>query len=229
MTYILGLRALRKSGKDFVTNNVLVPEYGARAYTFADRMKENVLRDYAHYGITAKHLNDPELKDAPLTNMPVNPKEELPATICKTFRPNFPVIAGRHFWTPRMLVINEATSKRAADSLYWVTSVLEQVKKDSPRLAVFTDVRMPETEADNLRRAGGKIVNIFRPRELRGVSAEVDDPTEKAMSSYPFDMTWTNDRDVDHLKRQVEDAFSIWGWDLRSGSVHYPEISEVHL
>lgn len=212
--YILGLRGRKGSGKDFTAKEVLVPEYSASTYAFADELRRQVIDSY---GLTMEQLTDRHLKDHPLSHYPVNPKDPLAKVICQFFENNkaFPYgngfNQGTMFWTPRLIMIAEGQFKRAIDPLYWVNFVVRKIHKEKPVIAVVTDVRFPETEGLYLKeKVGAKIVNIVRP----GVEL-LNDPSETLMENWPhFDAEWNNSSDYRTLSSQVERSFSSWGWDV---------------
>lgn len=218
MTYVLGIRGRRFSGKDFLAKNVLVPHYGAKLYAFADEIKRQV-KDA--YGLHDEHVYG-KLKEVPLEEFPVNPKDPLAAHICQFFRDRkvFPVIDGKEYWNPRLIMIAEGQYKRAIDPDYWVNFIKQKIRNDRPDFAVVTDVRMPETEGLGLKNLefmsdnvySAKIINLIRPKELRGVE-DLDDPSESAMDNWPhFDAVWSNTADAEHLLNQVRPTFKLWGW-----------------
>lgn len=210
--YVLGIRGRRFSGKDFFAKNVLSPFYGAKLYAFADELKRQVKEAYA---LTDEHVYG-TLKEAPLAQYPVNPKDPLATHICQFFKDRkvFPVVNGVEYWNPRLIMIAEGQFKRSIDPDYWVNFLVRKIRADNPDFAVITDVRMPETEGLGVKQLlGGKVINILRPVELRGV-ADLDDPSETAMDNWPhFDATIHNQSDIKHLSDQTAEMFKKWGWN----------------
>ena len=211
--YVLGLRGKRGAGKDFLTKNVLSPYYGAKPYAFADELKRQVKESY---GLTDLHMSDLKLKEAPLLEYPVNPKDELAKVICSFFSSNkaFPTIDGKEYWSPRLMLIAEAQYKRAIDPDYWANFIFRKITSEGPEFAVITDVRFPETEGMMIKeKLNGKVIDIKRPLEMRGLQAELNDPSETAMDNWPhYDAVVSNIGDASNLRLQSHNMFRKWGW-----------------
>ncbi len=209
--YVLGLRGKRGSGKDFLFTEVLAKFYGAKRYAFADELKRQVKETY---DLTDEHVNG-KLKEVPLEQYPVNPQDPLAKVICDYFsgKGSFPKIEGREHWSPRLLCIAEGQFKRAVTPTYWTDFVYKKIAKEHPDFAVITDVRFPESEGDGTHKFGGKVIEIKRSLERRGLSRELDDPSETAMDGWPkFDAVISNDGTADNLRLQVHNSFRRWGW-----------------
>jgi hypothetical protein len=207
--YVLGLRGRKGSGKDYTFKEILSPLYGARRYAFADELKRQVMETY---GLTEQQLNDPERKDLPLVNYPVNPKDPLAVIICDFFkeRKSFELLGFIEHWTPRLIMIAEGQFKRSIDPYYWVRFVEKKIAAEKPEFAVITDVRMPETEGLMIQGSfGGKVINIVRP----GIGM-INDPSETMMDEWPhFNGVLDNSGQTSAgLQQQLEFLFEQWGW-----------------
>ena len=80
--------------------------------------------------------------------------------------------------------------RRAEDKDYWVKQVEASIRKDSPDIAVITDVRF-HNEAGYIKANGGIVVNVSR-LNLDGTPYIADDrpsdhPSETALDDYNFD------------------------------------------
>jgi hypothetical protein len=209
--YVLGLRGKRGSGKDFLFTEVLSKFYGAKRYAFADELKRQVKETY---NLTEEHVNG-KWKEMPLFHLPVNPQDPLAKIICDYFstKGSFAKVDGIEYWSPRLLCIAEGQFKRAVTPTYWVDFIFDKIKNDAPELAVITDVRFPESEGDGTHKIGGKVIEVKRSLERRGLSRELDDPSETAMDGWPkFDSVISNNGTADNLRLQVHNSFRRWGW-----------------
>lgn len=206
---VIGLRAKRKSGKDFITDNILIPKFGAKRYSYAQKLREVVYEQYLKpHGISFEHTTNPKLKEKPLTHYPVMPGDQLSRIICAYFDDNFPMVAEdggvQQYWSTRMLMIAEGQFKRSVNPYYWSDIVHRQIMDESPEIAVITDVRFPVGEARIIKQLGGKIVHVKRSLENRGIEKEFDDPSETAMDSWSdYDAVWDNDGTLRDIEKQV--------------------------
>jgi hypothetical protein len=213
---IYGLSGWKRSGKDTVAN-FLVENHGFKRLAFADPLKEGVARDFK---IERASIDDPALKEAPLLQMPVAPKDAYSRMIAEFMIQEFRTKGGGQptsfnywdgkfygivnnrseplYWTRRALCILEGSTKRSTDPDYWVK---QAVAKAEPRgLYVVSDLRY-KNEAESLRRFGGDGVKLIRVNRFD--SSPSSDPSERDLDDYDFDVVIENRGTISDLYAQA--------------------------
>ncbi len=165
---LIALSGWKKSGKDTAAE-LLIADYGFKRVAFADPLKNTVSQQF---NIPRTEIDDQGLKEQPLLNYPVVPKDAFALNIVKFMYKEFRDAKGRipldiqvdasgavvgimdypnysrkedHaqlYWTRRALCILEGSGKRTVDSNYWVTRAIEQMDNTS---VAFLDT--PDDEA----------------------------------------------------------------------------------
>jgi len=222
---IIAVSGWKRSGKDTVAE-YLIKTYGAKRLAFADPLKNNVARDY---NIDRASIDDPALKEAPLLNMPVSPRDafskNLSEFMFKEFRsaegeipesfgygtgefagsiPYPAPLRGFHieklYWTRRALCILEGSTKRTAHPDYWV----DQASKGAVgnQMFVISDLRY-KNEADTLKKSGVEVLTV---RINRFETSPSNDPSERDLDDYNFDVVISNKATLEDLYAAVENT-----------------------
>jgi hypothetical protein len=226
---IVALSGWKSSGKDAIAN-YLVKHYGAMRIAFADPLKDTVS---AQFLVPRDHLDLPAQKELPILTMPVVPADAFSKMIAefmfKEFRSasglipqdfgyedsKFVGVIGREnfplYWTPRALCILEGSSKRSADSNFWVKQAVSQVKKDG--LYVISDLRYT-SEVNALHSALPGQVLVARID--RYDSSPSSDPSERDLDTFPFPYTINNRGTINQLFDQVDDLMISKGFRAKN-------------
>lgn len=204
---IIALSGWKRSGKDTVAD-YLVANFGAKRIGFADPLKNSVA---AQFGIDRASIDNPELKEAPLLNMPVQAKDKFSKTVTDFMYGEFRDQNGKRYgegspesvmyWTRRALCILEGSSKRSADPDYWVKQAVAQASPGG--LYVISDARYIN-EMESLRREVG--ANLVTVRINRFETSPSEDPSERDLDNYAFDIVIKNTGTLEQL---YDDAGTI--------------------
>jgi len=208
---IVALSGWKGSGKDTAAS-ILVEKYGFRRIAFADVLKDMVADQY---GIDRTSLDDPKRKESPLLNMPVLSTDKFSEMIHEFMIGELRDAEGKGikdygfqqqlYWTPRALAILEGSTKRSANSQYWIKRALSQIKPEEN--IVLTDMRY-QSEAVQVHRFGEDCDHkILTVRIERFDSSPSVDPSERDLDSYSFDYTVPN-------KSTLKDLADKIGWIL---------------
>lgn len=172
MTQVVALSGWKRSGKDTVA--AFLSTYGFKRVSFADALKDLVSQQY---NVPRESLDHPNLKEQPITHLPVIPTD--PFTVAIQQRLVNELSSG--FWTPRALCILEGSVKRSVHSNYWVQKVIGDILTAGPEdKYVITDMRY-KSEADVLR---ALIPDIQMWRINRFLDIETKDPSERDLDDY---------------------------------------------
>lgn len=189
----LALSGWRGSGKDTAAE-YLVKEHGFIRVSFADALKELVAQQY---DIPLEYMHEPSKKELPLHQYPVIPGDPFGLTIHDLLTSEL----SSGYWTPRALCILEGSTKRSVYSNYWVRTVVQQIMQDPTRNYVISDMRY-QTEADTLKLL---LPNIITGRVVRWCTVDTQDPSERNLDSYEFDLYITNTSNLAALHNQLDD------------------------
>ena len=212
-TPVICLSGKRRSGKDFVYQNVL-SKLGFTRMAYADALRQHVYESYLKGVVHCDldDLSDPNFKDKMLLNYRVDPQDQLSRVITAYLHEHFPRgIDGELYWTPRLLMIAEGQFKRSVAPNYWINKVHERIQAAADERVAITDLRF-RNEADQARARGAKLVRVDRSLQNRGLTTELDDPSETDLDAYPeWDAVWNNDGDLHALEAQVNASLQEWG------------------
>jgi hypothetical protein len=221
---IICLSGYKKSGKDTLCNYLLNKNGGIRI-ALADPLKDCVAEEY---GISRASLDDPKLKEAPLLNMPVEPKDDfskmLSEFMLKEFRTEngtqptdfyyrddqFLGVLGRAYgaklyWTPRALAILKGSTNRTVNPNFWTQKVFgiieAELNKDPTRLIVVTDVRY-KSEIDQFMKKFGSKVAFVRINRFK--DSPSNDPSERDLDGQDFDFYVDNTGTLEQAYSQMD-------------------------
>ena len=216
MSKVVAISGWAKSGKDtsadYLVNN------GYRRVAFADVLKEMVAEQY---NIPLQYCNNQDLKEKPLEQYPVMPKDAFSLEIAKLLFTEFRTIEGRQanepyidpsgafcgligrdarqlYWTARSLCILEGSIKRAVDSGYWISKVIQKIDLalQEGDNVVISDLRY-SSEAGQLRQAFNKKLTIVRISRFDFTNS--NDASENDLNDYKFDVIIENKGTIDDL------------------------------
>lgn len=88
---IVAISGWKRSGKDTCANH-LVSEFGFKRVAFADRLKDMVAEEY---GIPRSDCDDPALKEKPILNLQVDPRDAFSRVIAETMVGEFRSVTGQ--------------------------------------------------------------------------------------------------------------------------------------
>jgi hypothetical protein len=165
------------SGKDTV--GAMLRERGFRRLAFADAIKDRAAR---LYGLDRAALDTQEGKRRQI---------DLPdGTRCSV----------------RRLLIDHAEAQRARDEGFWANILLETAKREGSCKIVVTDWRFPAEHAvlERAKNALNALLTTWRIE--RWSEPPLDDPSERALDAFPFDVVVENKGSLADLRRAVERA-----------------------
>lgn len=189
---VLALSGWKGSGKSTVAD-YLSSEYGFTQVSFASRLKDMVSEAY---NVDRELFDSPTKKEMPLVQYPVIPSDATTIQMHKLLQAEL----SSGYWTPRALCILEGSMRRAVHSNYWVRLVLQEMNRNPGGRYVITDMRY-KTEADTVR--------LFYPnspiiRINRFDNISTQDPSERDMDDYPFDIQLDNRGTHEQLHSQLD-------------------------
>jgi hypothetical protein len=196
---IIGLSGWRGSGKDAAAS-FLVNEFKFKRISFAHTLKDMVAEQY---DIPRNSLDDPNLKDAPLFQYPLNPQDDFSKMISDFLKKEFKMDGnGKLYWTPRALAILEGSVKRSVNVAYWTNRALSQIKAGD--LVVISDLRY-KSEASQIRgyaNATGQKSLLIRINRFDEPPS--DDPSERDLDDYRwFDAVVENRGSLEEYKEKI--------------------------
>jgi len=201
---IFALSGWKASGKDMAAD-YLVKNHGFTRVSFADPLKDNVAQAF---GIPRSSLDDRELKEAPLLNAPVEPKDAFSRNIAEFMKGEFRDQNGKRYgeapvdsvmyWTPRALCILEGSTKRSADINYWVKQAVAKMVPGGRY--VIADLRY-QSEVNALNASAPNSVIAARIDRFE-VSTSAD-PSERDLDAYPFPFRINNLQSESTTQNQV--------------------------
>jgi hypothetical protein len=215
MRKIFALSGWAKSGKDTMAE-VLVNEFGAQKISFAEPLKENVVKDFP--AITKEDTVSQALKERPIKSMPVDPRDAFSRAVCEFMVREFRTAAGERpngfmyvsyqgssdrmfygtldsqsheklYWTPRALMILEGSTKRSVDPDYWVKQAVQKAGSDG--LFVISDLRY-KSELSGLKMSLNDADKLVTVRVNRFETTESTDPSERDLDDATFDYVIEN-------------------------------------
>lgn len=179
---VIALSGWRGSGKDTVSD-YLVEKYGYHKISLAVALKDQCAYTY---GIERHMFDDRVLKDAPIVSMPVVPSDKF----CNAIHHLLGAELSSGYWTPRALCILEGSMKRAVSSGHWMRKAIEAIRMISDGRYVISDMRYV-SEADSLRALLPR-EELLLMRINRFESIDTQDPSERDLDDYRFDVTMGN-------------------------------------
>lgn len=166
---LYGITGKKGHGKDTFARLVVEADGTFVVTHFAKALKQMIPRIF---GVTANQLNDPDLKEVPLTS-PIEIDSFLPAMRSETGLNIQP--AGRIARSPREIMQLFATEYvRKAQWDYWVQRLIADIS--TYERVLIADVRFPNEEKA-IRDAGGKIIKIVKidaPLVIDGHASETE-------------------------------------------------------
>lgn len=220
---VIAISGWKGSGKDTAADH-LVNVHGYKKLSFAEPLKQSVSIEY---DIPLNWLNDQKLKESPMENMPVTPKDEFSLNMAKMLYKEFRTAEGKMpsdchidasgafigllgsipcqlYWTPRALLILEGCIKRSVNSDYWADRLLDNIYTNALNRQdkfVISDIRY-KTEVEHLKRSVGK--NLLTVRVERFATPPSYDPSEINLDDYPFDLVLMNKGTLEEFLHDVD-------------------------
>jgi len=182
MSRVIAISGWKGSGKD-TTADYLVDNYGYHKLSFASALKDMVARTYS---LHRSMMDDRKLKEEPLLQFPVIESDPFTAQIHRMLETEL----RSGYWTPRALCILEGSIKRSVNSNFWTAKTIELIKNNSDRKYVISDLRY-KSEADTLRMLLPS-QELLLMRIQRFDTIETQDPSERDLDDYNFDVTLFN-------------------------------------
>jgi hypothetical protein len=179
---LLAISGWKGSGKDTVAN-YLISNHGYKRIAFADPLKDSVVKEF---GIPRSWCDDPEFKERPLVQYPVDARDKFSELVTSYMHKEFHGIhmgaSFTRYWTPRALCILKGSTMRAVDPDYWVKQAVAQMEPDG--LYVITDLRY-RNEVTTLLKCVGEALTTVRIN--RFADSPSSDPSERDLDSFDFD------------------------------------------
>ena len=207
-TKIIAISGFRSSGKDTAAD-IIVKDFNATKLSFAEPLKKLVA---IQYNLPIIYMNDPKLKDLPLEDMPLSPKDKFNEAIHSLLREELKF----GYWTPRALTILEGSTKRSVNPDYWATQVINRIRsynayevaaddifgtKTNSTIYVVSDLRF-KNEAEQLKRNFKE--NLLLIRINRFDEIDSTDPSERDLDDYPFDVIVENKSTKDKFEEKIK-------------------------
>jgi hypothetical protein len=215
------------SGKDSCAN-YLIQHHNAVRVAFADPLKDMVS---AEYDVNRQHLDDPDFKEQPILDLPVEVKDGFTKILAefmfkefRTSKGKVPIgfeyyedkyygviegtnepIATRVYHTPRSLAILKGSTNRLVRSDFWVHKACDKINKylAKGKLVALTDLRY-KSEMEHLRDSFGKDVLFVRVN--RFTKSQSNDPSENDLNDTVFDYTIDNTGTLEDTYKQLEEV-----------------------
>ena len=198
---VIAVSGWKRSGKDTLAE-YLIKNHRFTRYGFADKLKDNVARDF---GIPRSHCDDPLYKEFPIAHMPVNISDSFVSGIHNLLLGEFAGVAGHGqlYWTPRALCIFEGSGKRAVMSDYWVKQVISGIREYESlnSLIVISDIRY-KTEIEQLRAEFGD--SLVTVRVNRFDTCTSTDASERDLDDAEFDHVFENRGTLKEFENQIK-------------------------
>lgn len=219
---VIAVSGWKGSGKDTVAD-YLVKEKGYSRYGFADILKDLVAEQY---NIPRAWCDSQEHKEVGILKYILDPKDKFSENIARFMFKEFrlpardinPYLSFDEYlersdnfqlnlcWTPRALCILEGSIKRSVTSQFWVEKVINSVKdeyfnKANSNSFVISDLRY-KSEVEQLSNAfGSKLTTV---RVNRFTSSPSNDPSERDLDNYKFDVIIDNKSSLEDLYKVVD-------------------------
>lgn len=209
MKKIIGISGWKRSGKDTAAE-FLIAEHGYKKVSFADPLKVMVAEEY---GIPLSWCYDQDKKEAPISSLPVTPKDKFTESIAGLLYNEFKtakgeslkadsIATGDAFWTPRALCILKGSTNRSVDSQYWVKRAIDKIKNSEHDKFVISDFRY-RSEMEQFKEAFNGSSTFTNIRINRFASVDTTDPSERDLDNYEFDFVVENKTTLENLYKTV--------------------------
>ena len=209
---VVAISGWKRSGKDTAAN-YLVDEYGYNRVAFADVLKDMVAQEY---DIPRGHCDDPQFKEAPLHQYPVEPKDNFSRAIAEIMKGEFRDYNGKPYWTPRALCILKGSVNRSVTSQFWTNKAIELIINidlenetrhlDRSSLFVISDLRY-NSEIAELRNTFQK--DLITIRINRFDTCDSTDSSERDLDNTQFDIVIENRESLSSFLRKLEDSLGL--------------------
>jgi hypothetical protein len=123
------------------------------------------------------------------------------------------------FWTPRGLLIAEASLKRAVDPHFWAKTLIRNISASDSRFArliIIPDFRFTN-EVMAVKAAADANTDVITVRVNRFDSPPILDPTETHLDDFKFDHVIENKGKLDELNFKVSELIGEIIWAKLSG------------
>jgi len=216
------------SGKDTAAE-FLIKEHGFIRIAFADPLKDLVSEEW---DIPRSWCDDRNYKESAILKYPVEPKDKFSKIIAEnmvrefrsalnlkpfsyTYDDNenfYGLVDDKNgqssivklFWTPRALCILKGSTNRSVKSSYWISLAVSVMLKNLTGLYVISDVRY-KSEIEQVANIIGKN-NILTVRINRFDSTESNDPSERDLDDYKFDVLINNKSSKEDLYKKIKEV-----------------------
>lgn len=227
MKTIIAISAWAKSGKDTAAER-LISNFNFKRIAFADPLKVNVARDF---DIELADTHDQSKKEKPILSMRVDPKDDFSKNVCEFMIKEFRFEDGARpeafiyekgsfygtrgsgypepvYWNIRALCILEGSTKRTADSDYWVSRAIKKAPDGGQY--VVADLRY-KSELSALKMALNPEDNLITVRINRFLTTESSDPSERDLDNAEFDIVINNKGTLEEFLSKVDALTGVQG------------------
>ena len=222
---IIALSGWKKSGKD-TASEILIKEHGFTRISFADPLKDMVAEEY---GIERSWLDNPEFKESPLLNLPVEPKDDFSKMLHMFMVREFRTKQGdgpeaesvkiedgkmltlrcgiweQLYQTPRSLAILKGSVNRSVRSNYWVKKAIQAMKSKETNAFVISDLRY-KSELEQLRKAFKDSLTTIRINRFD--TNPSTDPSENDLDDVSFDFVIENRGTKEEFFEKLKETIS---------------------
>lgn len=219
--YVICISGKKFAGKDTLAD-YLIENHGATRISFADPLKDMVAKEY---GVDRSSLDDPNRKEKPILDMPVDPQDDYSRMIAEFLYKEFrnerggqPIEFGypngnflgknddgygwcQLYWNPRALAILKGSTNRSVRSNFWVQKAIEKAKNINGT-AVISDLRY-KSELGQIKEAFGEDVLFIRVRRFE--KSLSTDPSECDLDDSKFDHYIDNTGTKEETFQQLEE------------------------
>lgn len=215
---VIAISGWKRSGKD-VSASYLIEKYQASRVSFADPLKDMVAKEY---NIPRHYMDDPEFKETPLLQYPIDPQDNFSTMLTdfmimefrdkdgKKYNPEYP--GNILYFTPRSLCILKGSVNRSVDSSYWVKKACDSIKEKSQlscglgsNLHVIADLRY-RSEMKQLKDAFKEDIVFIRVNRFDECPST--DPSEVDLNDAEFDFYIDNTKDFSYLFKQLDEVMN---------------------
>lgn len=191
---ILCISGWKNSGKDTVAD-YLEKHYGYSKVSFAAALKDLVA---SLFNVPRSYMDDRAQKEAALLQYPVIATDSFSSKIHDMLRSEF----RDDHWTPRALCILIGSIMRSVYSNYWVSRVAESLRRIPTGKYVISDMRY-KSEADVIKIMFSR-EEVLCIRINRYDAIDTQDPSERDLDDYKFDIVMGNRHSVESLHSTVD-------------------------
>lgn len=194
---IIMISAWKGSGKDTAAD-YLVKEFGFKRLGFADPLKDLCS---SLFNVKRRMFDDAADKESPIMYMPVQAKDGFSKNVTDFMAKEFKTgsaFESEKYWTPRALAILVGSTMRSVNPDFWVEKAISQCQPGQKY--VISDCRY-KNEIESVKRAGANVITV---RINRFDTSPSDDPSERDLDDYKFDVVINNKGTVTELQQAIK-------------------------